>query len=134
MVNRGVVFFSASACDAGIIEDTLFMVIADHGGPPFDGNGAYHGGWTDAEKLVTFAAVGKTIQNCTIEEMNIHDLAAIVLYALEINAPDFDEKGWTAQIPNEIFADAELPVYRDISYLTGAAPRRSQTPHTSELI
>ena len=33
-----------------------------------------------------------------------------------------------------IFGDAELPAYRDISHLTGAAPRISKVPHTSELI
>ncbi len=30
--------------------------------------------------------------------------------------------------------DANLPPYRDISHLTGAAPRRSNAPHTSELV
>ena len=119
---------------AGIIEDTLFIVIADHGGTPFDGNGASHGGWTDAEKLVTFAATGKTVQHCNIENMNIRDLAAIVLYAFNIKAPEFDEQGWTAQIPEEMFADPDLPAYRDISHLTGAAPRRSKVQHTSELV
>lgn len=121
-------------CETGILEDTLFILIADHGGTPFNGSGAGHGGWTDAEKLVTFAASGKTVQKCAIEEMNIRDLAAIVLYALGIDAPAFDEQGWTSQIPAGIFADAELPAYRDISHLTGAAPRRSNVPHTSELV
>ena len=123
-----------AAEDAGMLEETLFMVIADHGGTPFNGTGAGHGGWTDAEKLVTFAAAGKSVQKTAIEVMNIRDLAAIVLYALGINAPAFDESGWTAQIPVEIFADPELPAYRDISHLTGAAPRISKVPHTSELI
>jgi len=120
--------------ETGILDDTLFIVIADHGGTPFNGSGAGHGGWTDAEKLVTFGAAGKTVQHCSIEEMNIRDLAAIVLYALGIDAPAFDENGWTAQIPSGIFADETLPEYRDISHLTGAAPRRSNVPHTSELI
>ena len=120
--------------EAGILDDTLFLLIADHGGTPFNGSGAGHGGWTDAEKLVTFAAVGKGVKKGTIEEMNIRDLAAIVLYGLGIEAPEFDEAGWTAQVPAGIFADAELPAYRDISHLTGAAPRRSNIPHTSELI
>lgn len=115
--------------EAGILDDTLFILIADHGG-----HGKGHGGWTDEEKLVTFAVSGKGIQKGTIEEMNIRDLAAIVLYALGIDAPEFDEQGWTAQVPAGIFAGAELPVYRDISHLTGAAPRRSNVPHTSELI
>ena len=47
-----------AAKDAGILDDTLFCVIADHGGTP----GGSHGGWTDAEKYVTFAAAGKTVR------------------------------------------------------------------------
>ena len=121
-----------AVCDAGIAGSTLFMVIADHGGTPFDGKGASHGGWSDAEKLVTFAAAGKGVQKCTIPEMNIRDLSAIVLYALDIKAPEFSETGWTAQVPEGIFADAQLPEYRDISHLTGAAPRVSKKAHTSE--
>ena len=124
----------AAAQQAGILEDTLFMVIADHGGTPFNGTGASHGGWSDAEKLVTFAAAGKTVRNIEIEEMNIRDLAAIVLYALGIDSPSFDEQGWTSQIPDGLFDDSSLPPYRDISHLTGAAPRVSKVPHTSELI
>ena len=120
--------------EAGMLDDTLFLLIADHGGTPFDGNGAGHGGWTDAEKYVTFAAVGRGVQKGTIEAMNIRDLAAIVLYAFGIDRPALDEKGWTAQVPEGLFADADLPAYRDLSHLTGAAPRRSTIPHTSELL
>ena len=118
--------------DAGMMEVTLFMVIADHGGSPFNGKGASHGGWSDAEKLVTFAAAGKDVCSGRIPEMNIRDLAAIVLYALGIDLPEFSENGWTAQIPEGIFEDISLPGYRDISHLTGAAPRISRVPHTSE--
>lgn len=125
----------SAAEDAGIIDDTLFMVIADHGGTnPGNGQGGGHGGWTDGEKYVTFAAKGKEVNKTEIGEMNIRDLAAIVLYALGIDIPDFDEAGWTSQIPDGIFADASIPAYRDISHLTGAAPRISQVPHTSELV
>ncbi|MBQ7957178.1 MAG: alkaline phosphatase family protein [Clostridia bacterium] len=125
-----------NACDeAGIIEETLFIVIADHGGTnPGNGQGGSHGGWTDGEKYVTFAATGKTVNNIKIEEMNIRDLAAIVLYAFGIEEPQFDEKGWTSQIPAGLFDDKNIPPYRDISHLTGAAPRISKVPHTSELI
>ena len=121
-----------AVCGAGIAEDTLFIVIADHGGTPFDGKGASHGGWTDAEKLVTFAAAGKGVVNGEPCRMNIRDLAAIVLYALGIEAPEFDENGWTSQVPAGLFNDKELPEYRDISHLTGAAPRVSKAAHTSE--
>lgn len=125
----------SAAKEAGIINDTLFIVIADHGGTnPGNGEGGGHGGWTDGEKYVTFAATGRGINNAVIEEMNIRDLAAIVLYAFDIVAPEFNEEGWTSQIPEGIFADASFPAYRDISHLTGAAPRISKVPHTSELI
>lgn len=125
----------SAAEDAGIIDDTLFIVIADHGGTnPGDGSGGGHGGWTDGEKYVTFAAAGKGVRKTEIKEMNIRDLASIVLYAFGIDAPAFDEEGWTSQIPEGIFSDASVPSYRDISHLTGAAPRISKIPHTSELI
>lgn len=120
--------------DAGIIDETMFIVIADHGGTnPADGGGS-HGGWTDEEKYVTFAVTGKSIRNAEIDAMNIRDLAAIVLYAFGIKAPEFDENGWTSQIPEGIFDDGDLPSYRDISHLTGAEPRISRIAHTSELI
>ena len=121
-----------AARDAGILDDTLFIVIADHGGTnPGTGKGS-HGGWTDAEKYVTFAASGQTVRKAEIEQMNIRDLAAIVLYALGFPIPALDEEGWTAQIPAGMFDDAKVPAYRDLSHLTGAAPRISKVPHTSE--
>ena len=120
--------------NVNILEDTLFMVIADHGGTnPGNGNGGTHGGWSDQEKYVTFAATGKDINNTEIKEMNIRDLAAIILYAMGIDAPEFDEKGWTSQVPNGLFVGYKNN-YRDISHLTGAAPRISKTHHKSELV
>ncbi len=122
-----------AAQDAGIIDETLFIVIADHGGTnPGNGQGGGHGGWTDGEKYVTFAATGKGVNNVQLEKMNIRDLAAIVLYAFGIDSPEFDEAGWTSQIPDGLFDDSSIPEYRDISHLTGAAPRISKVQHTSE--
>ena len=121
--------------DADIIDDTLFIVIADHGGTnPGNGEGGSHGGWTDGEKYVTFAACGNSVKNGTIDNMNIRDLASIVLYALGLESPEFNESGWTSQIPEGLFDDENIPKYRDISHLTGAHPRISKVPHTSELI
>ncbi len=118
---------------AGILDDTLFMVIADHGGANDEKGKGSHGGWTDEEKYVTFAAVGKDINSGEMVEMNIRDLAAVVLYAMGIEAPDFHEKGWTSQLPKGLFSDYDGE-YRDISHLTGAAPRISKTHHKSELV
>ncbi len=121
--------------EAGMLEDTLFIVIADHGGtPPDEGGRGHHGGWSVGERYVTFAATGKDVAKGNVAEMNVRDLAAIVLYAFDIQAPEFCEKGWTSQVPAGIFADDSLPAYRDISYLTGAAPRISKEPHMSELV
>ena len=119
---------------AGILEDTLFIAIADHGGTnPGTGTGS-HGGWTDGEKYVTFAARGKGVKKGTVGQMNIRDLAAIVLYALGLEIPAFEETGWTAQIPENLFEDPTIPAYRDISHLTGAEPRISLQQHTSQLL
>ncbi|MHB1152963.1 MAG: alkaline phosphatase family protein [Eubacteriales bacterium] len=115
----------------GMLDDTLFCVIADHGGTPFNGKGAGHGGWSDAEKYVTFAAAGKTVSHCEIEEMNVRDLAAIVLYALNISAPEFCEGGWTSQIPGGMFKDSSIPPYRGISEESGAESV-SKEAHTSQ--
>lgn len=118
---------------AQMLDDTLFIVIADHGGVNDEECKGSHGGWTDEEKYVTFAATGKGVNNTEIEEMNIRDLASIVLYAMGIDAPEFDENGWTSQIPKGLFAGYNGE-YRDISHLTGAAPRISKTHHESELV
>lgn len=119
--------------ESDMLEETLFIVIADHGGINDEKGKGSHGGWTDEEKYVTFAATGKGINKTEIEEMNIRDLAAIVLYSMGIELPDFDEKGWTSQIPEGLFADYKGE-YRDISHLTGAAPRISKLHHESELV
>lgn len=122
----------SAAADAGMLDGTLFIVIADHGGTnPEDGSGGGHGGWTDGEKYVTFAASGTGVNNTMLKNMNIRDLAAIVLYALGVDIPEFDESGWTSQIPAGLFDDVAVE-YRDISHLTGAAPRISKVPHTSQ--
>ena len=116
-----------------IFEDTLFMVIADHGGTNDEKGKGNHGGWTDEEKYVTFAASGRGVSKGKLKEMNIRDLAAIVLYAMGIELPVFNEKGWTSQIPQGLF-DSYTADYRDISHLTVAAPRISKKHHKSELL
>lgn len=123
-----------AAKDANMLDDTLFVVIADHGGTnPGTGRGS-HGGWTDEEKYVTFAVAGKTVLCGRPPKANVRDLSAIVLYALGVDIPEFSEDGWTSQIPENLFDDPSIPTYRDISHLAGAAPRISKVEHTSELI
>lgn len=80
---------------AGVLEDTLFIVTADHGG-----TGYTHGGTTDAEMNIMFAISGKTVkQDCAFENMRIRDTAAIVAEALGVTAP----AGWSAKVPEDLF-------------------------------
>ena len=86
----------------GIIDDTLFIVTTDHGGTKV-ASGSYlgnHGGETPEEKNITFAARGKTvIKGGAINDFEIRDTAAIVLYALGYEQP----KTWTARVPSGLF-------------------------------
>ncbi|MBR5453489.1 MAG: alkaline phosphatase family protein [Clostridia bacterium] len=90
----------------GVLDDTLIMVTADHGG--FDRD---HGGNMDCEKYVMFAINGESvIKNGAAEDMGIRDVAAICAYALGLEAPE----GWTARVPAGIFegvGGGERPVY-----------------------
>ncbi len=86
--------------DAGIIDETLFIVVSDHGGYERS-----HGGYMDTEKYVFFGASGKGIKKSTIENMRTVDLYAIVLYALGIDIPEYDLKGFCSQVPKGIFPE-----------------------------
>ena len=57
-----------------------------------------------------FAASGKSVQKGTIQDVEIRDTAAIVLYALGYDCP----AGWTARVPSGLFKGVtakERPVY-----------------------
>lgn len=90
----------------GFLEDTLFIVTADHGG-----FGTSHGGNTDEEMQVMYAAAGKTVQaNGAAADMQIRDNASVVLYALGYEQPET----WTSLVPSGIFEGVEAgerPVY-----------------------
>ena len=92
--------------ERGFLDTTLFIVTADHGGTP----GGSHGGLSDAEKYVMFAAAGKTVEKGTIEDMEIRDSASIVLHALGYAQPET----WTGRVPSGLFEGVEAgerPVY-----------------------
>ena len=91
-----------------------------------------HGGWTDEEKYVTLAVSGKSVLKGTIPNANVRDIAAISLYALGIEEPEFSETGWTSQVPERVFKERVNKEYRDISHLTGGKSRVSKIQHTSE--
>lgn len=82
----------------GILDDTLFIVTADHGGTP-DGS---HGGGSDAEMDVFLGVYGKTTSaSGTIVDAEGQDVAAIAAYALGIPAPET----WTSRVPAGVFYD-----------------------------
>ena len=85
----------AAAEEAGIMEDTLFILTADHGG--FDHG---HGGDTDEEKYVFFAATGKTVNKGARIELEVKDIPAIVAYALGVEG----NPTWQAKLPEGMFA------------------------------
>jgi len=94
----------------GLLDSTLFLVTADHGG-----KGTSHGGNSDEEMKIMFAAVGPTVEKGgTIGEMGVRDTASIVLYALGYEQPS----SWTGRVPSGLFEGVEAgerPVY-EIQY------------------
>ncbi|MCR5560519.1 MAG: alkaline phosphatase family protein [Bacteroidales bacterium] len=80
----------------GILDDTLIMVTADHGG-----KGKSHGENSDEEKYVFLGVSGKTVANGTIEGAEGRDVAAIAAYALGLQCPDT----WTGRVPAGVFKD-----------------------------
>ena len=100
--------------ERGYFEDTLFIVSADHGGTV----SGSHGGWSEGERLVFLGVAGKNVEKGQIGEACLRDYPAIVLHALGVEAPEFDPKGYAAQMPLGIFEDVGVverkPVYPDM--------------------
>ena len=88
----------------GMLDSTLFIVTADHGGTP-EPSGGSHGGWTDAEKYILFAAAGPGIEAGEIEDMEVRDTASIVLYALGLASQQ--PESWTSRVPTGVFEGVE---------------------------
>ena len=85
----------AAYAEAGVLDETLFIVVSDHGGTP----DRSHGGDTDAEKYITFAAAGKGVKPCSFEGARIKDVAAIAAYALGCRIPE----NWSGKVPEGLF-------------------------------
>ena len=86
-----------NACaEAGILEDTLFIITADHGG-----YGRGHGSDTDEEKWIFVAMEGRTINKGQISFMQVKDFPAIVAHALGIPA----NPNWMSHIPEGLFTE-----------------------------
>ena len=83
-----------------IIDSTLFMVVADHGG--INKN---HGGNSKQEKEVFFGAVGETVEKDTVVlNYRNRDVAANVLYALGLESPKYSIYGFSSQVLPELFS------------------------------
>lgn len=97
---------------AGIADETLFIGIADHGGIRRG-----HGGYTKEEKYIYFAVNGKSIEKSEIQYAKTRDVAAIVLYALGLDVPEFNLNGFSSRIPLGIFPEYEgnyeIPVAKE---------------------
>lgn len=87
-------------CRQGIIDDTLFFVISDHGGYRKS-----HGGYSEGEKYVFLAAAGKGVCSGEIGAAYTKDISSIVLYALGIDLPEYYDNGYSSQVPSGIFED-----------------------------
>ena len=81
---------------AGMERDGLFIVTCDHGGHLNN-----HGGPTDTERYVTFAARGKTIAPIMDFPMMLYDIPAVVLWAFGIE----NDREWKSYIPPRLFTD-----------------------------
>lgn len=86
----------------GVLEETLVMVTADHGGTRARFNadmGGNHGGDSDEEKYVYFAAAGGGVCRGEIADMMTRDVAPIAARALGLEAPEC----WTGRVPRGFF-------------------------------
>ena len=83
----------------GLMENGLFIVVADHGHTVAGG----HGGLTMRETNVTLAVAGKTVKKGGTMDKSTRnrDVAAIALYALGIERPDH----MSARLPANLFKD-----------------------------
>lgn len=102
----------------GLLDDTLFIVTADHGGIEKS-----HGGNTDAERYVFLGVAGKTVANGAIVDAESRDVAAIAAYALGLECPGT----WTGRVPAGVFKDVtEADAHKD----PGEEYRNHQTKPT----
>ena len=79
----------------GLLKNALVLFTTDHGGV-----GTSHGGGSEEEIRCTFAAAGPGVEkHGQIEDMELQDVAAVILYALGVEQPET----MTARVPRGIF-------------------------------
>ncbi len=82
--------------EAGMLDDTLFIVTADHGGA-----GSGHGGILPSEMHVYFGAVGKTVNKSTRLKFKGRDLASVVCHAMNLKT----NGNWASEVPKKFFIE-----------------------------
>lgn len=92
----------------GILDDTLFVVLADHGGRIRS-----HGAYSDTEKYIFAGVCGKGIEKTEIEYMQTRDISSIVLYALGLEYPEYDPTAYSSQVPLGIFPWYDKEYFRE---------------------
>ncbi len=102
-----------------IMDETLFIVTADHGG-----KGKAHGGDSDEEKYVFLGVAGKTVAEGAIVDAETRDVAAIAAYALGLECPDT----WTGRVPAGVFQD----VKQAGAHVEMVLPSKKYRQHTTE--
>jgi len=108
----------------GLLDDTLFIVTADHGGIKKS-----HGGDTDEEKYVFMGVAGKTVESGSIIDAEGRDVAAIAAYALGLEFPET----WTGHVPAGVFKDVKEVEPRKEMELPGTQYRKHETEPTPAL-
>ncbi len=99
---------------ADMAEDTLFVVIADHGGIRVG-----HGGYTNSEKYIFLGVSGKTVKKGGIEFAYTKDIASIVLSAFGINLPQYNFEGYSSQVPVGIFENSKKYYIPEVKIING---------------
>ena len=92
--NLGLIYDAAES--RGLMENSLFIVVADHGECE---NG--HGGNSADERTTVVAVAGRTVNKTELKNVRNRDVAAIALYALGIKQPDY----FTAKVPSGLFGE-----------------------------
>ncbi len=97
----------ASLEKSGALEETLFVVVSDHGGTRVGG----HGGPTFGEKFVYVGVKGKTVGENNTYAVRNRDVASIALYALGVE----ESADMVSNVPNGLFEGSanEEPTARD---------------------
>ena len=85
--------------EAGMLDDTLFVLCTDHG-HRLPGGHKNHGKNTDIEVNITFALAGKTVKKGMLTSRYVDtDMAAVISYALGVKAAD----SWQGRVPYGMF-------------------------------